>query len=345
MRATLERELKLDVDGMFALPELPGSPLPERIFTSTYHDTPVRSLGRAGITLRRRVENGTSLWQLKLPARLERARPHGAGGTGWAGGPPPELARLLVAHVRHGPLEPVATLRTRRSGVRVEEGGQAVADVTLDEVTILYAERSAEGFTEVEVELAAGGAEPDLQRLGRALREAGARKSSGEPKLMRVLDLPAAPTPKRRAPLHEHLRHALEAQLAELETHDPGVRLGADPEDLHRLRVATRRTRALIRATRPLLGDRLATLGEELRLLGALLGAVRDLDVLIEHLGRRWRPSTRIGVRARSSSARLRWSARLVATSCSTRWRRRVTRISWTHFGGRSTSSGRLQET
>ena len=67
VRETLERELKLDVNGAFALPELPGSPLPERTFTSTYHDTPARSLGRAGITLRRRVENGTSLWQLKLP--------------------------------------------------------------------------------------------------------------------------------------------------------------------------------------------------------------------------------------------------------------------------------------
>lgn len=284
VRETLERELKLDVNGSFALPELPGRPLPERTFTSTYHDTPVRSLGRAGITLRRRVENGTSLWQLKLPragedgARTELEEPGGPSG------PPPELARLLVAHVRHGRLEPVATMRTRRSGVRVEEDGRAVAEVTVDEVSILYAERSVDGFTELEVELVDGGDEPDLRRLGRVLRDAGAHESSGAPKLMRVLDLPAAVPPERGAPLHEHVRHLLEEQLAELEAHDPGVRLGADPEDLHRLRVATRRTRALIRATRPLLGDRLAPLGEELRLLGGLLGAVRDLDVLLEHL-------------------------------------------------------------
>lgn len=284
MRATLERELKLDVDGSFALPELPGSPLPPRIFTSTYHDTPVRSLGRAGITLRRRVENGTSLWQLKLPGSgngTERTELEEPGGPS---GPPPQLARLLVAHVRHGRLEPVATLRTSRSGVRVEEDGQAVADVTVDEVTILYSERPVEGFTEVEIELVESGDEPDLRRLGRTLRDAGARKSSGKPKVMRVLELPAVTPPGRGAPLHEHFRHALATQLAELESHDPGVRLGADPEDLHRLRVATRRTRALIRATRPLLGDRLAALGEELRLLGGLLGSVRDLDVLLEHL-------------------------------------------------------------
>ena len=48
--------------------------------------------------------------------------------------------------------------------------------------------------------------------------------------------------------------------------------------------MATRRSRALIRATKPLLGDQLAGLAEELKLLGGLLGAVRDLDVLLGHL-------------------------------------------------------------
>ena len=284
VRETLERELKLDVNGSFALPQLPGSPLPERVFTSTYHDTPARSLGRAGITLRRRVENGTSLWQLKLPrageagARIELEEPGGPSG------PPADLARLLVAHVRHGGLEPVATLRTHRSGIRVEESGHPVADVTVDEVTIVYSERGAAGFTELEVELVGEGDEPDLKRLGQVLLAAGAHESSGQPKLMRVLDLPPQARPARKAPLHEHLRHAFEQQLAAVEAHDPGVRFGGDPEDLHQLRVATRRTRALIRATRPLLGDRLAVLGEELKLLGGLLGAVRDLDVLVEHL-------------------------------------------------------------
>src|SRR5437660_961434 len=84
MRTTLEQELKLDVDGEFALPELAGDPLADRVFTSTYHDTPSRSLGRSGITLRRRLENGKSLWQLKLPRS-------GNGGTTraelkWLGG-------------------------------------------------------------------------------------------------------------------------------------------------------------------------------------------------------------------------------------------------------------------
>lgn len=279
MRTTLERELKLDVDRGFELPALPGEPIESRVFTSTYHDTPARSLGRAGITLRRRVENGKSLWQLKLPRSgraTTRAELEEAGGPA---GPPEGIARLLIGHRRHGALEPVASLRTRRSGVRVRD----VAEVTLDVVDVLDAGRSAGGFAEVEIELVGGG-DADLERLGKKLRRAGARESSGEPKLMRVLELPVNGRPKRSAPLLDQLRHVLSEQLREIETRDPGVRLGEDPDDLHRFRVATRRTRALIRATRPLLGDALVPLGEELKRLAAVLGDVRDLDVLIAHL-------------------------------------------------------------
>jgi CHAD domain-containing protein len=76
----------------------------------------------------------------------------------------------------------------------------------------------------------------------------------------------------------------LERQLRELESSEPGVREGGDPEDLHRFRVATRRSRALIRASRSLVRDQLGNLDRELRWLGGASGAVRDLDVMIEHL-------------------------------------------------------------
>jgi len=80
------------------------------------------------------------------------------------------------------------------------------------------------------------------------------------------------------------LQVLLAEQLRELLRHDPGVRLGDDPEDVHRFRVATRRSRALIRATRPLLAEHLAALGAELKWLAGLLGPIRDHDVLIGRL-------------------------------------------------------------
>src|SRR3954451_13314320 len=68
VKAAQERELKLDVDPGFALPELGGGPLAPRTFTSTYFDTGSRRLIGAGITLCRRVEDRVGLWQLKLPS-------------------------------------------------------------------------------------------------------------------------------------------------------------------------------------------------------------------------------------------------------------------------------------
>jgi CHAD domain-containing protein len=86
-------------------------------------------------------------------------------------------------------------------------------------------------------------------------------------------------------PPGQALAAALRRQYTELLAHDPGTRLGSDPEDLHQLRVATRRLRAFLRAGRPLVDrDWADGLRDELAWLGGSLGPVRDLDVLIEHL-------------------------------------------------------------
>ena len=80
------------------------------------------------------------------------------------------------------------------------------------------------------------------------------------------------------------IQSTLGEQLEQIERHDPRVRLRGDAEDVHKFRVATRRSRAVIRATKPLLGDTLNTLNAELKWLAGVLGPVRDLDVLIERL-------------------------------------------------------------
>jgi CHAD domain-containing protein len=81
------------------------------------------------------------------------------------------------------------------------------------------------------------------------------------------------------------LREMLVAQRQALQRHDPGSRLGSDPENLHQHRVAARRARAFLRATRAFLEPGWQQpVVEALRLLGEATGPVRDLDVLIEHL-------------------------------------------------------------
>jgi CHAD domain-containing protein len=279
IKSTEEHELKLAVEAGFELPELGGTELEPRLFTSTYHDAPDLRLARLGITLRRRTENGKALWQLKLPQgdhRLELEVP------GPPVKPPAELTRLLVGVLRAAPLAPVATLRTRRKGIRVTRKSQPLADVVVDSVSVLQARRVVARFRELEIERINGGWK-GLQKVERALRDAGAHPGDGRPKALQVLGLETA-TQKPRGD-SEQLQAALRTQFLALAHADPAVRLDRDVEDLHDMRVAVRRLRAIIRAGAPALAPTLVEpLREELRWLGGLLGPVRDLDVLIAAL-------------------------------------------------------------
>jgi CHAD domain-containing protein len=285
VKQTLERELKLDVGSGFRLPRLPGRPLPPRVFASTYYDTPDHRLAGAGVTARRRTARGRHRWQVKLPqaaGRLELELP------GSPIGPPEELRRLLTVYTRGAPLVAVATLRTRRSGVLVRERGKPVAEVMLDAVAVLDGRRVKRRFREVEIELVGEGDEGVLGRLGAALRAHGATEGDARPKVFRALgfevSIGPASTRQPGTPL-EHVLAALRAQLDAVRARDPGTRLGTDPEELHQMRVATRRLRAILRAARPMLvAARVSALREELAWLGATLGARRDLDVLRDHL-------------------------------------------------------------
>lgn len=82
--------------------------------------------------------------------------------------------------------------------------------------------------------------------------------------------------------LSEAGRKVLRFHLAQMLTREAGTRSGADPEDLHKMRVATRRQRAAWRVFGAAF-DRRATARHEkrLRTVARRLGAVRDLDVLI----------------------------------------------------------------
>ncbi len=81
------------------------------------------------------------------------------------------------------------------------------------------------------------------------------------------------------------IRLLLERQYASILRHDPGVRLDLDAEDVHAIRVAARRARAVLRAARPLLDPAWSEpLRDELKWLGGSLGRRRDLDVLIARL-------------------------------------------------------------
>jgi CHAD domain-containing protein len=301
VRVKRERQPKLDAEAGFALPDLGGKPLSSRTFTSTYFDAADRRLLRAGITLRRRVENRAGVWQLKLPADDGRFELEVRGGPGK---PPSAFVDLLAASLRAGTVvEPVARMRTRREGVSVGTSVDRV-EVVVDTVTVVG---TRSGFVEIEAEVVAGDGSA-LPGIGQALRKAGASPARHTSKLARVLGEAGRPAEGDGDPVAK-VRDGVVAQYEAILASDPGVRLGEDPEALHQLRVATRRSRAILRAARGLIAaDWTEPLRAELKWLGGLLGPVRDLDVLLEHLD-----SAAASLEEEDARAYRRLRARLVA--------------------------------
>jgi triphosphatase len=76
------------------------------------------------------------------------------------------------------------------------------------------------------------------------------------------------------------LRRHFGAMLA----HEPGVRLGEDPEELHDMRVATRRLRAALKLYSDALPKRSERYERDLRWVAGALREVRDLDVHLQRL-------------------------------------------------------------
>ena len=283
VKSAVEREIKLAVDAGFRLPPLKGSRLPARTLTSVYYDTPGLHLARARITLRHRTQGRKSVWQLKLPLECGRRE---VEMPGQASAPPAELLDLLFIHLQGRRLGPVATLRARRTGIRMGGSKAHRAEVVLDEVAVLKESSAVVTFREIEIERLNGDAAL-VARLEKRLRKAGATDHDGRPKILRGLDLPAPQPPEppdRCDPASAHLIYILRRQLDTMLSHDPGVRLGADSEDVHEMRVATRRMRSVLRVARPLLEPQWEEpLRDKLGWLGRRLGDARDLDVQIAY--------------------------------------------------------------
>ena len=99
----------------------------------------------------------------------------------------------------------------------------------------------------------------------------------------------AAAAPKKRPDIHpsdtmtEAAAKTLRFHLAKMLEHEEGTRLGEDPEELHDMRVSTRRMRMALRVFADYLDpDVLRPVLKGLRRTGRTLGNVRDLDVFNE---------------------------------------------------------------
>jgi CHAD domain-containing protein len=280
MQIATETERKYDVPAGFALPDLPGAAQAETFeLDATYFDTDDLRLARNRRTLRRRSGGADAGWHLKTPGAGSSRTEHRLPLDGEA--VPEELQTEVRAIVRGRSLRPVARLRTRRSETPVRDAdGRTLAVIAHDQV------RAETGGTErvweeLEVELVDGGPE-DLDNVERRLLDAGATPADGPSKLARALGdrLPAPNGTSGINPVFGYAR----AQRDAIVEYDPGARR-ADPESVHKMRVATRRLRSTLKTFKRSFPPELASrLGPELRWLAHQLGEVRDGQVLSEKL-------------------------------------------------------------
>ncbi len=252
--------------------------------------------------------------------RREELEAIAAEGLDPATWPPSEARSLLLEATTGEPLEELFVVRQRRR-VRVIRGAGGAVELSADEVEVLRDGQPLASFPVLEAELRDGD-EAILGRLSRVIRRTGAVRPSPLSKFEMAAGLVAAAdaATQRAAPLTaeppavarpaqpermtqpvlisgkapgvtaedtfaEAGRKVLRFHLARMLATEEGARSGEQAEDLHKMRVATRRMRAAWRV----FGDgfrprRVRRSVGSLRALAAHLGAVRDLDVLLDGL-------------------------------------------------------------
>jgi len=238
-------------------------------------DTADQRLGRAGVVVT--VEGDR--WVMTCA---------NYGSVGFDGGgdrqPPAALRQALIGLSRGAPLELASRLRRRGrllpvlSRPRVDDA-DPVGELVDEDLSVLDARR----IVSRQRYLSVTGTAPVLAEVRRRLdtQAMGSRVVTDIGVLAPLGPPDPAPWPLESRPTAGVvIQRALARSVARLLAHDPVVRTDLHPEGVHQMRVAVRRLRSDLRSFADLLAPPSEHLLADLRWLGALLGAVRDLDVL-----------------------------------------------------------------
>ena len=363
----LEIEWQFDADDLDAVEDWLGgdrsgltvSPASTKQLKDTYYDTEDWRFYRAGYALRVRRDGKKVEATMKALApaedgvrrRREVSEPLRSGGMKTlrsARGPVGERLRSLAGD---GELRPLFKNRTRRRVFELWPEGDAAdtcGEVALDESEISANGESAR-LSRVEVEVGSGDGGDRVEELAESLRSSLGLRPTETSKFgtgLAVAGLTPAEAPDFGPTEVDATMSAGEVAFAVLRQHlatmlgnEPGVRLGEDPEYLHDMRVATRRLRATLKLYAKFLPKRAQRLERDLKWIAGPLGAVRDLDVHLEHLAReasRWDEDDLERVSAALGEHRNDARRRMMETLDSARYERLVSGISGMVRRGRS---------
>ncbi|MCA9656241.1 MAG: CHAD domain-containing protein [Myxococcales bacterium] len=257
-------------------------------------DTGDEQLRAAGLIARERVESGHTRLRVEpvgLVPGVVGSHPPLVAELGDGLDAPQQLRALLAGRLPlslESGLRCTMSLELRRERGMVS-GPELEAELWLDHLRArLPGGAEVHELVELRARLVAGSSvafDALAQQLG---RELGAAPASDDrhAHLRERLGLPpffadeAEPALDPRAAVGPVARSLARSLLQRMRRHEPGTRVGLDPEQLHKMRVATRRLRSALQS----LGAAFPTptrrvLRAELRWLARELGQVRDLDV------------------------------------------------------------------
>ncbi len=273
-----------------------------------YVDTDDRRFHRAGYALLIRTTGRAKARSAEARLKQIDAAPTGGGGPqgrrevsepleegdpellGLSNGPVGERVRAVAGKRK---LRPLFEIRTRRRILSIETNRFPPGEIALDETAIRTGARVVmTRLHRVKIEApeqALASLRPfveslrvtcRLQPTGLTKYEAGVLTAG----LDVVPDDFGATTIEPDAPIGRVALAVLRRYFTALLLKEPGARLGDDIEELHDMRVASRRLRAAMSLFADVLPPSAAKLEDDLRWIGHSLGAVRDLDVQLEQL-------------------------------------------------------------
>jgi triphosphatase len=270
----------------------------------TYLDTNDWRIHRAGFALRIRSESGKLEATLKslhsasaeAAERRELSEPlenSESGSIRQSIGPVG-----MRVHAVSGPhaLLPLFEVRTSRQrfAIRREDEAEQLGEIALDETVISRPQGEPQmSLQRVEVEALTPAVEP-LQLLVNTLRSDCALEPAADTKYsqgLKSVGLAPGAAPEfapmavqASMPMADVAVANLRRYLSAWNLHEPGARLGDNPEELHDLRLAGRRLDAILRQFRTSLPAPFQRIRPMLKKVMRALGEARDLDVALSEL-------------------------------------------------------------
>lgn len=307
------QNIKIEIEAKFIIPnrktfnrilqsiqqnDPPGGKPAARQVIDTYIDTETRTFFKAGYAFRIRRRGTGLLLALKALGsqadmihrrpEYEIALPAGSNPLQASSWPSGQFKEMVQSTMGDSPLEHLLTVTQLRTICPLHKAERPVVELSLDEVRF---DAGVPCF-ELELELLPEGTEEELEQIAGSFKTRWDLTPVSTSKFERGLawkERLAQALRQRQPdmspfdPMSEAGRKTLRLHFERMLAHEPGTRSGLDIEDLHDMRVATRRMRAAFRVFGPYF-DRKSIRQhlKDLQQAGRTLGLVRDLDVFEE---------------------------------------------------------------